>query len=57
VTYVLPWLNRALYPSVPATFSAPFVGGNFGSTQAGDVSSHNPSPVSLCLKSGDFGFF
>ena len=34
----------------------PLRGGNFGSTQSGEPLSHNPSPVSLCLKSGALWF-
>jgi hypothetical protein len=31
-------------------------GGNMGSTHPGELLSHRPSPVSLCLKSGAFSF-
>jgi len=31
-------------------------GGNFSNTHSDEESSHNPLPVSLCLKSGAFAF-
>jgi len=39
-----------------STICLGFTGGNFANTQLGEESSHSPSPVSLCLKSGAFSF-
>lgn len=34
-----------------------FKGGNLDNTQSGELLSHSASPVTLCLKSGDFSLF